>query len=135
MIPKTGIPTAIVMWLNVLRSPIGSALMEKGKTMDDLISRRAAIDAMYMGCYLTPKDRSDLVKALEQLPTIDAVLVKPGEWIHGREVSRNYVGDACVCIHYEKWWCSECNYTVDWGEPVWHYCPNCGAKMDGERRT
>jgi hypothetical protein len=41
----------------------------------DLISRQAAIDAMYMGCYLTPKDRSDLVKALERLPTIDAVEV------------------------------------------------------------
>jgi len=65
---------------------------------------------------------------------LTAVPVKHGEWIHGREVSRDYVGDACVCIHYEKWWCSECNYTVDLGEPLWHYCPNCGAKMDGERR-
>ena len=68
---------------------------------------------------------------IDKMPTVDAAPVKHGEWIHGREVSRDYVGDACVCIRYEKWWCSECNYTVDFDEPLWHYCPNCGAKMDG----
>ena len=67
---------------------------------------------------------------IDDAPIIDAVPVKHGKWIHGREVSRDYVGDACVCINYENWWCSECKYTVDWGKPLWHYCPNCGFCMD-----
>lgn len=58
----------------------------------------------------------------------DAQEVRHGRWIHGREVSRDYIGDACVAIHYEKWWCSECDYPVD-GIPLWNYCPSCGARM------
>lgn len=56
-------------------------------------------------------------------------LVQHGRWLHGREISRDYIGDACVAIHYEKWWCSKCNYIVD-GKPLWNYCPNCGAQME-----
>lgn len=28
--------------------------------------------------------------------------------------------------------CSECGYEVGADIYVWNYCPNCGAKMDGE---
>ena len=82
--------------------------------MSDLISRQSAIDAMYMGCYLTPKDRRDLVEALERLPTIDAVPVK-----HAKLVNPNPYGE-----------CSICGYLIDIRQE-YHYCPNCGAKMDG----
>jgi rubrerythrin len=71
------------------------------------------------------------VKKIADVPTIEAEPVRHGRWLHGREVSRDYIGDACVAIHYEKWWCSKCNYTVD-GEPLWNYCPNCGARMEAE---
>lgn len=54
---------------------------------------------------------------------------KKGKWEHGREVSRDYIGDMCVAIHYENWRCSNCNYLVDWGQPMWNYCPSCGADM------
>lgn len=60
-------------------------------------------------------------------PTIEAEPVKRGKWIE----------------HYlEKWrdapWgynCSECGaWFVVGQEPIkrYHYCPNCGAKMDAE---
>ena len=62
---------------------------------------------------------------------MDAQDVKHGRWIHGREVSRDYIGDACVAIHYEKWWCSECDYQVG-DRPLWNYCPHCGAYMVDE---
>ena len=55
-----------------------------------------------------------------------------GHWVHGREVSRDYIGNVCVSVHYDKWWCSECNYPVE-GQPLWRYCPNCGAIMDEVR--
>jgi rubrerythrin len=54
---------------------------------------------------------------------------KHGHWIHGKELSRDYIGDVCIGIHYDKYWCSECNYPVE-GQPLWAYCPNCGAKMN-----
>ena len=37
----------------------------------------------------------------------------------------------------ERYICSECgrSYKVDMcmGKPMWNFCPNCGAKMEGER--
>lgn len=70
---------------------------------------------------------ADINEAIIVAPTIDPV--KHGHWAHGREVSRDYVGDVCVSVYYDKWWCSKCNYHVE-GYPLWKYCPCCGAKMD-----
>lgn len=83
--------------------------------MSDLISRESAIDAMYMGCYLNPKDRGDLIKALERLPTIDAVpVVRCKDCVCGEErVDKNRL---------TYWFCTfgqhptaKHNYCV-WGE-------------------
>lgn len=57
-------------------------------------------------------------------PTADVVPVKHGHWMHD-STGANF--------------CSECGmYPYDDGEYhlVWHanYCPNCGAKMDGESK-
>ena len=49
---------------------------------------------------------------MDAQPTVDAVEVVHGRWIDGMR-------------------CSECGQ-VDWTKP--NYCPNCGAKMDGERK-
>ena len=57
-----------------------------------------------------------------------------GHWVHGKELSRDYIGDICIRVHYDKYWCSECNYTVE-RPPLWKYCPRCGAQMDeGDRK-
>ena len=57
-------------------------------------------------------------------PTIDAVEVRHGEWINE---TRGY-----------NWYgkCSACGkeYNVDCWYGRFKYCPNCGARMDGERR-
>ena len=57
---------------------------------------------------------------VEQSPTIDAVEVVHGEWIDrsdGIEGAWNY--------------CSVCGeQAID----LYDFCPNCGAKMDGERK-
>ena len=61
-------------------------------------------------------------------PTADVVEVKHGEWIEKEEI----YGD----VYYT---CSNCNNdwtTID-GTPqenFMNFCPNCGAKMDGERK-
>ena len=55
---------------------------------------------------------------IHELPTIDAVPVVHARWKwEGRFKA-----------------CSECGTYIDWdntlGAGHWHYCPNCGAKMD-----
>lgn len=74
-----------------------------------------------------------LFKSVDDAPTIDAVpevaiqkaweqgkkdAVRHGKWLEAREK------DPCQYI------CSECKWFVDDDSK---YCPNCGAKMDGER--
>lgn len=81
---------------------------------------------------LSGKSRRDealnAVANIVNAPTIDPV--RHGHWEHGKELSRDYIGYACIGVDYDKWWCSECNYHVK-KRPLWRYCPNCGAKMDG----
>lgn len=54
-------------------------------------------------------------------PTVDPV--KHGHWIHGSSSENIRVT------------CSECRYKVNYFWDSWQdakYCPNCGAKMDGD---
>lgn len=52
-------------------------------------------------------------------PTLDAVEVVHGWWIELPSMEPDYK-------------CSECGQSYAWWEPSEaHYCPNCGAKMDG----
>ena len=66
--------------------------------------------------------------AIDNAPTVDAEPVRHGHWF------KTYDDEG------EAWMCSEC--CEEWGFEEGHpkdvygcnYCPNCGAKMDGERR-
>ena len=57
--------------------------------------------------------------ALDDVPTADAVEVRHGEW---REVNDKY----------PRYVCTVCNHLFN--NKNYNYCPECGAKMDGERR-
>ena len=57
---------------------------------------------------------------LDETPTVDAVPVVHGRWIS--------VEDSLFPGTKEK--CSLCGVHKGAGY-VYHYCPNCGAKMDG----
>lgn len=54
---------------------------------------------------------------IEATPATDVVEVRHGEWIRHKE---NCLYNKCSICSYEH--CREDNY-----------CPNCGAKMDGEK--
>lgn len=61
---------------------------------------------------------------------VEAQLPKRGKYVHGRELSREYIGDCLVSIDYEDWRCSVCGIVFEqWSIPKYNYCPNCGAKM------
>ena len=65
-------------------------------------------------------------------PTIDAVPVVCGEWKRGREFSSYprvpFIGDAYYCSNCEE----EAYWDTDYGQQLFGFCPNCGAKMEVE---
>ena len=52
-------------------------------------------------------------RMVQNAPTVDAVEVVHGRWLEGNGRQP----------------CSKCKYR---GIKSWNYCPNCGAKMDGD---
>lgn len=54
---------------------------------------------------------------------------KRGEWIHGREIGKEWAYDHWV-TYFEDWRCSNCGVVFEQeSKPKYNYCPNCGAKM------
>lgn len=67
-------------------------------------------------------DPEDVISSIDNAPTVDAV-----EVVHGRWEKAHIAGYLkCNCCKdafiYEEW--------LESGK--WNYCPNCGAKMDGD---
>ena len=62
---------------------------------------------------------------LKDAPTVDAVEVVHGRWIEKIDIIGSYLSD-CTEVFYV---CSVCE-SGDIGKSP--YCPNCGAKMDGD---
>ena len=60
-------------------------------------------------------DTNSVLDSIDEQPTVDAV-----EVVHGRWMFRK---------NWDFFVCSECSYE---SSKYSHYCPNCGAKMDGD---
>lgn len=101
-----------------------TALMQGEKKMDDLISRKAAIDALramqtyklFAGDDLLLIDQAGAQTELMMLPPAQP------EWKRGKweiYVISMLDGEGCRC--------SECGLE---GVPYWDFCPNCGARME-----
>lgn len=85
-----------------------------------------------------PKDQSDymdsaipplenltvsMVMEIDDAPTVDAVPVRHAHWIRHEYAD---IVDGYLVPEFE---CSECH---SWKKDDSDYCPDCGAKMDGE---
>jgi hypothetical protein len=92
--------------------------------MSELISREAAIEEIlsWAVCINKPQylSREDTLTVLNSIPTIDAVPVVHGRWKIGGILNECQVCGEIYSLNGGNVW-----------EP-WNYCPNCGAKMDGE---
>lgn len=77
----------------------------------------------------TDMDGLDVVNFLNTLPTIEAEPVRHGYL----DASGKYIfPDGSLAVR-----CSECGCDLEeheYKEYWWHYCPVCGAKMDGEEK-
>ena len=97
--------------------------------MDDLISRAALLNG-YDVCKVTEYDESGCgvtymavsVGAIKNAPAVDAEPVRHGRW---REVAEGEGGHLMECSVCKEWLFHNFDY-------VSNYCPNCGAKMDGD---
>ena len=95
--------------------------------MSDLISRQAAIDAICEhGTELERRGITVLSVANHKQVTVDLLENLPSAERHGKWIDP----EDSTCYK-----CSVCGEyaTQEYGltEPLfWHYCPNCGAKMD-----
>ena len=77
---------------------------------------------------------ADFVCMISKIPTVDAVEVVHGRW--------EWYTDRCEdlflgCDDDYGWRCSKCKVPLDDEDDpevmsTFRYCPNCGAKMDGE---
>lgn len=72
-------------------------------------------------------EANTVLESIDQTPTVDAVPVVHGRWKRSED---DYCGVNIIkCSICRKEWCFECGDDVF--DLNYHYCPNCGAKMDG----
>ena len=84
--------------------------------MAEYIDRDALRDALYDADAILMSG----IKILNQFPAADVAPVRHGRWVPKRKVYRTPSAKNHTC--------SECGLEV---AELWHYCPNCGAQMDG----
>ena len=80
------------------------------------IRKMAMLESVYT--METEHDRETVLRLIEDAPTSDVALVVHGRWI---------------VSHDEFCSCSLCKYPVYAAWNQTNYCPNCGAKMDGDK--
>jgi ATP-dependent Clp protease ATP-binding subunit ClpA len=93
--------------------------------MDELIRKQDAIDAINVWLYCDKDERmpADVIKAL---PPVQPQRMK-GRWLPDNN-----------CAYEMRFVCSVCKAsevvpTIGFTKykPIWDFCPNCGAKMEG----
>lgn len=87
--------------------------------MTEYIERKAIRDTLYDADAITMSG----VKILNQFPVADVAPVRHGRWIDGDPY--------CPICRKDKFRGLDADVWSDW-QP--DYCPNCGAKMDGQQK-
>lgn len=94
--------------------------------MNDYIKKEDVLTLIDTGRLISNSNYNKEIKLINELPSADVEPVRHGHW---KVVNDGYGGEAYICE------CSECEDTV-WvyrnTDRKWNYCPNCGARMDGE---
>lgn len=109
----------VVAWMP-LPEPYKGKQARKGKTMDDLISRKAAMKLIESESRMWGDEYGviDVLHDLEDFPSAEPQRMK-GKWI---TTSDGYV-DVVKC--------GQCGKMTD---DISNYCPNCGAEMENGKR-
>lgn len=89
--------------------------------MYEYIERRAANDAVVDAIWHGKRSMHDVASAINSVPNADVAPVRHGRWIDGNPY--------CPICKKDKFRGLDADVWSDWKPD---YCPNCGAKMDGE---
>ena len=90
--------------------------------MSDYIKRE---DAERMVAGMKSADGLSAVKALGVIPSTDVAPVRHGRW---KPFDRTWGRSVFACTV-----CGDAmDVPTEMGEPIFGYCPDCGAKMDGD---
>ena len=87
--------------------------------MDEYIKRESAIEAIMSD----PPDahyQPWYAEKIKAIPADDVVPARPGQWVKSKGMIK--------CSMCREEWYFECDDDVF--DLNYHYCPNCGAKMD-----
>ena len=74
---------------------------------------------------------TDIYNVIKSAPTADVVEVRHGKWIETQEPLGWCDVDCAECSVCHESWIMDEDSSIDDYECMWHYCPHCGAKMDG----
>ena len=96
--------------------------------MSDLISKGELFNKL-----ATVQTLGEAYGVIQGMDTVDAVPVRKGQWIYEERNGLDDETDDGRVYRIDKWWtCSECGHAKGFRKPDDKYCPNCGAKMDGD---
>ena len=71
-----------------------------------------------------------IIDAIEYAPAVDVVEVKHGYWKRTEEPLGWQDVTLAECSVCGEGWLTDDNFSIEEFVDYWHYCPNCGAKMD-----
>ena len=111
-------------YIELDKKKIARLRKEVQQFQDDIV---CAVGTDFMETIAEAENRMifDILNGLESEPTADVAEVKHGEWtLETDEEMPNPMFKLVVC--------SVCNGKAN---STYHYCPNCGAKMDKECTT
>lgn len=106
---------------------INQLVKRKVLTMAEYIKREAAKRAVDEAVELSASEYDMICDYLDRIPAADVALVVHGRWIHSRYEN--------CSEQFELVKCSQCNheaYAMAFYVRNGNYCPNCGARMDGD---
>ena len=100
----------------------GFVQMGKGEKMPTLNIKDIPEAKIVKLVDLSEDSVNKIAEAVAQKIAVDAKPMKHGHWLFYEEPDGYYHSECSEC----RQWCDEDVFLKD----KWHYCPNCGARMD-----